>query len=88
MRGVSYAVWWHDGDGPRHVGKVEVAGLQALFSGNGSGGLVVPLDQILAVDHSAGEVWVTRRREQPVWIGSLDAPGALRELANRLVGSD
>ena len=87
MRRSTYAIWWHDGDGPKHIGKVEVGGLHALLSGNGSGRLAVALDQILAVDYVRGQVLVTRKRGPIIRIGSLDAPGALRELACRLVAS-
>ena len=87
MRRGSYAVWWKEGDGPRHVGKLEVARLHALLSGSGSGRVAVPLDQIAAVEWQRGEVLVTRKAAPVLQIGSLDAPGALREVANRLVPS-
>jgi hypothetical protein len=87
MRRSSYAVWWHEGNGPRHVGKVEIGRLHALLSGNGSRRLAVPLDDITAVEHGRGEVRIDRRAAAPVHIGSLDAPGALRELSNRLAHS-
>ena len=35
MRRRSYAVWWKEEDGPRHVGKLEVALFHALLSGKG-----------------------------------------------------
>lgn len=81
----SYAVWWKEGDGPRHVGKLEVARLHALLSGGSSRRVAVPLDQITAVEWERGEVLVKRRGAPVLQIGSLDAPGALREVANRLV---
>ena len=87
MRRGSYAVWWKEGDGPRHVGKLEVARLHALLSGSGSRRVAVPLDQITAVEWQRGEVLVTRQAAPILQIGSLDAPGALREVANRLVPS-
>ena len=87
MRRGSYAVWWKEGDGPRHVGKLEVARLHALLSGSGSRRVAVPLDQITAVEWQRGEVLVTRQAAPTLQIGSLDAPGALREVANRLVPS-
>ena len=46
MRRNSYAVWWKEEHGPRHVGKLEVALFHALLSGNGSKRLAVPLDAI------------------------------------------
>jgi hypothetical protein len=87
MRRGSYAVWWREGDGPRHVGKLEVARLHALLSGGGSRRVAVPLDQITAVEWQRGEVLVRRQAGPALQIGSLDAPGALREVANRLVPS-
>ena len=87
MRRGSYAVWWKEGDGPRHVGKLEVARLHALLSGSGSRRVAVPLDQITAVEWQRGEVLVSRKAAPILQIGSLDAPGALREVANRLVPS-
>jgi hypothetical protein len=87
MRRRSYAVWWNEGDGPRHAGKLELAPLHALLSGNGSGRLAVPLDEITSVEYARGEVHVRRNVGSMLRIGSLDAPGALFELARRLVSS-
>jgi hypothetical protein len=84
MRRSTYAVWWKEEDGPRHVGKLEVAPFHALLSGNGSKRLAVPLDAITTVECRAGEVRLTRRNEGFLRIGSLDAPGTLRELAHTL----
>jgi hypothetical protein len=84
MRRSSYAVWWNEGNGPRHIGKLEIARLHALLSGNGSKRLAVPLDDITAVDYRRGEVRLDRRGATPLRIGSLDAPGALLELAHSL----
>jgi hypothetical protein len=84
MRRTSYAVWWREGDGARYVGKLEVARLHALFSGKESRRLAVPLDQIRSVEYGRDEVRVERRTQSTVRIGNLDAPGALRELANVL----
>jgi hypothetical protein len=84
MRTSSYAVWWREGGGPRHVGKLEIARLHAQLSGKGSGRLAVPLDQISSVEYGRDEVRVERKTETTLRIGSLDAPGALRELANLL----
>jgi hypothetical protein len=84
MRRASYAVWWDDGQGPRHVGKLEVARLHALFSGNGSGRLAIPLDEIGTVEYRRGELQIARRGNTILRIGSLDAPGALLEAAHAL----
>ena len=85
MRRSSYAVWWKEGSSPRRVGKIEIARLHALFSGNGSKRLAVPLDDITGVEYRGGEVHIDRRRAPSLRIGSLDAPGALLELAQSLV---
>jgi hypothetical protein len=84
MRRASYAVWWNDGDGPKHVGKLVVAPLHALLSGNGSGRLAVPLDDIAAVEYRSGEIQIARRGQATLRIGSLDAPGTLLEVAHAL----
>jgi hypothetical protein len=84
MRRSSYAVWWNEGNGPRHVGKFEVARLHALLSGNGSMRLAVPLEDITGVEYRRGEVHIDRRDASSLRIGSLDAPGTLRELAHSL----
>ena len=84
MRRSSYAVWWNEGDSPRHVGKFEIARLHILLSGNQSKRLAVPLDDITAVEYRRGEVHLERRGGTSLRIGSLDAPGALLELAQSL----
>jgi len=80
----SYAIWWYEGDGPRHAGKLELGGLHLLLSGNGSGRVAVPLDEITSVGYAAAELTVGRRGESPLHIGSLDALGALREVSDAL----
>jgi len=84
MRRSSYAVWWNEGNGPRQVGKFEIARLHALLSGNGSTRLAVPLDDITGVEYRRGEVHIDRRDASSLRIGSLDAPGTLLELAHSL----
>jgi len=80
----SYAVWWNEGEGPRHAGKLELGPLHALLSGNGSGRVAVPFDEIASIDYSRGELRLNRRQGAPLRIGSLDAPGALLELIDSL----
>ena len=84
MRRSSYAVWWNEDNGPRQVGKFEIARLHALLSGNGAKRLAVPLDDIIGVEYRRGEVHIDRRGATSLRIGSLDAPGALLELAQSL----
>jgi hypothetical protein len=84
MRRRSYAIWWKEEDGPRQAGKLELGALHALLSGNGNGRLALPFDQIMGIEYARGEVVVRRRGQATLRIGSLDAPGALREFAERL----
>jgi hypothetical protein len=84
MRGRSYAVWWTEGDDRRHAGKLELSPFHALLAGNRNSRLAVPLDDIASVDYVLGRLRVARRHGAPVCIGSLDAPGALLELADIL----
>jgi len=80
----SYAIWWHEGEGPKHAGKLELGRLHMLLSGNGSARVAVPLDQITSVGYASGELMVRRRGGSPLRIGSLDALGALREVSDAL----
>jgi hypothetical protein len=81
----SYAIWWYEGDdGLRHAGKLELGGLHMLLSGNGSGRVAVPLDEITSVGYASGELTIGRRQGSPLRIGSLDALGALREVSDAL----
>jgi hypothetical protein len=80
----SYAIWWTEGAGPRHAGKLELAPLHALLSGNGAGRLALAFDDIVGVDYSRGELTVARRNGPEVRIGNLDAPGVLLELGDAL----
>jgi hypothetical protein len=84
MRKSTYAVWWQEADGPRHAGKLELGTLHMLLSGNGSGRVAVPLDEIVSVDYSRGELRIERRTESDLRIGNLDGPGMLLELSDAL----
>jgi len=80
----TYAVWWQEGERPRHAGKLELGPLHLLLAGNGAGRLAVPLDEIVSVDYRRSELLVVRRRGDPVRIGNLDGPGVLLELSDAL----
>jgi hypothetical protein len=54
MRGRNYAIWWTEGDGRRHAGKVELSPFHALLAESSGGRLVVPLDDIAGVDYLLG----------------------------------
>ena len=79
-----YAVWWQEGERPRHAGKLELGRLHLLLGGNGGGRLAVPLDEIASVEYRRGELLVTRRNDERVRIGNLDGPGVLLELSDAL----
>ncbi len=84
MRRSTYAVWWTEGQGPRHAGKLELGRLHALLAGNGGGRIALPLDEIVSIDYAHGELRLARREAATLRIGSLDAPGALLELTDLL----
>jgi len=84
MRRRSYAVWWNEGDGARHAGKLELGPLHALLAGNGGGRVAVSFDEITSIDYSRGVLRLSRRARAPLRLGSLDAPGALFELVDSL----
>ena len=80
----SYAVWWSEGDCPRHAGKLVLSPFHALLSGNGNGCVAVPIDELVTIDYARGELMLTRRRGEQIRIGNLDGAGALLELADSL----
>lgn len=80
----TYAVWWHEADGPRHAGKLELGSLHLLLAGNGAGRVAVPLDEIVEVEYRRGELRITRRNGSVLTIGNLDGPGVLLELSEGL----
>jgi hypothetical protein len=83
MRRKTYAVWWQEGDGKRHAGKLQLGSLHLLLS-NGSSRLALPVDEIVAVDYRRGELHLERRRGAGLTIGNLDGPGVLLELSDAL----
>ena len=84
MRRRSYAIWWKQGDEPRHAGKLELGPLHVLLSGTGNGKVAVPLGDIASVDYHRGEIKLMLHAGLSILIGSLDAPGALLELTDAL----
>jgi hypothetical protein len=79
----SYAVWWQEGDGPRHAGKLQLGRLHLLLS-NAAGPAAVPLDQIISIEYRRGQLEIERRRGALLRIGNLDGIGALLELSDAL----
>jgi hypothetical protein len=84
MRQKTYAVWWQEPGGPRHAGKLELGSVDLALSGNGSGRITVPLEQIVSVNYRRGELHIERRSGPDLRIGNLDGPGALLELSDAL----
>ena len=84
MRQSTYAVWWQEDEGPRHAGKLQLGSLHLLLSGNGSGRVAVPLDEVVEVAYRRGVLHIERREEGDLCIGNLDGPGVLLELSDAL----
>lgn len=79
-------MFWWIGDGPRSAGRVEVDSESvALAATTPASGLErIRFRDLGRVLLDRGTLHVERRAEPVVHIGSLDTPGALRELAERL----
>ena len=84
MRKSTYAVWWQEENGPRHAGKLQLGSLHLLLSGNGSGRVAIPLDEIVEVEYRRDELSIERRDGHVLRIGNLDGPGVLLELSDAL----
>jgi len=84
MHKTTYAVWWQEEEGPRHAGKLQLGSLHLLLSGNGSGRVAVPLDEIVEVEYRHGELHIECRQGSDLRIGNLDGPGVLLELSDAL----
>ena len=84
MRERSYAVWWSGEDGRRHAGRLDLGRLHVLLAGNGNGSLTVPLHEIERVEYARGQIGLRVHDGSTLRVGSLDAPGALRECAAEL----
>ena len=84
----SYAVYWNEGDGLRHAGRFDLAPGYAELVGQARQGtrelVRILFADIVSVRYRSGRVRVKRRAQPPLEIGSVDAPGALHELADRL----
>jgi hypothetical protein len=84
MRQKTYAVWWQEPEGPRHAGKLELGSRDLFLSGNGSGRITIPLNEIVSVDYRRGELRIERRGGSELRIGNLEGPGVLLELSDAL----
>jgi hypothetical protein len=84
MRVRSYAVWWRGEDDRRHAGRLDLGRLHVLLAGSGNGSLAVPLREIDGVEYARGQITMHVQDGSTLRIGTLDAPGALRECAAEL----
>jgi hypothetical protein len=79
-------MFWWIGEGPRSAGRIEVAPDSVSLSATtpGAGVEQISFRDLARVLLERGLLHVERRTLPPVHIGSLDTPGALRELADVL----
>jgi hypothetical protein len=84
----SYAVYWNEGGGARHAGRFDLEASYAQLvghTGHGTRRLVrILFTDIASVWYGSGRLRVERHAQPSLEIGSVDAPGALHELADRL----
>ncbi len=85
----SYAMFWWFGEGPRLAGRVEVASDGVSLAATTPAAQVdrIRFADVGSVLLERGVMHVARAEKPTVHIGSLDAPGALTELARRFSGS-
>ena len=78
-------VWWI-GNGPRRAGRIEVDGDRVSLAATTPGAPVesIRFRDLVRVLLERSVLHLERSGGEPVHIGSLDTPGALRELADRL----
>jgi hypothetical protein len=87
MFGSTYAVMWQSPDGTRCSGRLDLDRDVMTLNGGRNGCKVcesIPLQEIENVQVKSGRLNITLRNALPLVISSLDAPGVLRELAERL----
>jgi hypothetical protein len=83
----SYAVYWNGLDGTRFSGRLSLGAALELEGATGDGRRVrqkIPFDQIASIRYERGRLHVWRRSGAPLRFGSVDRPGALLELGERL----
>jgi hypothetical protein len=86
----SYAVSWNDIDGMRCAGRLDLTDRAANLVGTARGtrcDQTIAFDEIGSVRVERGRLHVDRQGGGALWIGSLDGPGALREIADRLAAA-
>jgi hypothetical protein len=84
----TYAVYWNDLDGARFAGRISLGAASAELDGGAGDGRRtrrrIDFDDIASVHYERGRLHVWRRCGAPLRFGSVDRPGALRELGERL----
>ena len=82
-------MFWWVGDGPRRAGRVEVGDDSVALRATTPGAHVerIGFRDLARVLLERGLLHIERRSQPAVHIGSLDTPGALRELADVLSGA-
>jgi hypothetical protein len=86
----TYAVYWNELDGGRFAGRISLGVSFAELDGGAGDGRRrrqrIQFDEIASVRYERGLLHVWRRSGAPLHFGSVDRPGALRELGERLQG--
>lgn len=83
----TYAVYWNDLDGARFAGRISLGHSFAELEGTSAGRRMrsrIGFEEIASVRYQRGRLHVWRRDGAPLRLGSVDRPGALRELGERL----
>ena len=85
---MSYAIYWYEAElSSRYAGRLELTDSSVELSGSALGHRFadsIAFEDIVSVRLSAARLRVCRRVGAALEIGSVDAPGSLRELADRL----
>jgi hypothetical protein len=86
---MSYAVYWQVGEvGPRYAGRLELGDSCVELSGSAPGRRFIDsisFEDISSVRLSARTLRLSRRNGPVLDVGSVDAPGSMRELVDFLV---
>jgi hypothetical protein len=90
MFGKAYAVCWERENGSRYAGRLGLDENRVVLKGGSNGSSVeeeIPLTEIEDVQVRCGRLSLIQKGGALLIITSLDAPGILRELADRLATS-
>ena len=87
MAPASYAMFWWVDEGPRAAGRVELSRDHLALAATTPEPIVehIALGDLVRVLLERGTMHLERRGLPTLHVGSLDRPGALRELHDRLV---